>query len=227
MTARAGSTAGSAPSTFARRDTPRIWWLVLVLSMAIAAYALAYLILGERMFVGDVGARFRERPWGIYSHAFVSMFALALGPFQFRRRLRERRLGLHRTLGKIYVVAALLTGLTGLYMAMRSFGGMPTHLGFGALAVGVLVTTTIAYRRIRTRDRDAHREWMIRSFSLIFAAVTLRVLLPLLVITYRGQFAPAYLLVAWLCWVPNILWAEWYIRRTRLRHTRTLVQAPA
>jgi hypothetical protein len=24
----------------------------------------------------------------------------------------------------------------------------------------------------------------------------------------------ASLAVAWLCWVPNALWAEWYIRRT-------------
>jgi hypothetical protein len=48
---------------------------------------------------------------------------------------------------------------------------------------------------------------------LIFAAVTLRIELPLLVMAF-GDFTPAYRVVSWLCWVPNLLWAEWYIRRT-------------
>jgi hypothetical protein len=30
-----------------------------------------------------------------------------------------------------------------------------------------------------------------------------------------GEFTTAYQVVAWLSWVPNALWAEWYIRRTR------------
>jgi hypothetical protein len=58
---------------------------------------------------------------------------------------------------------------------------------------------------------------MIRSYSLMFAAPTLRLWLPLLIIAYQGEFRPAYLWVAWVCWVPNLLVAEWYIRRTRTR----------
>ena len=200
-----------------RGGTPRVWWLILALSHTIVAYALLYVIRGEKMFFGEVGAGFRERPWGILAHAFVAAFALAVGPFQFRETLRVRRLALHRAMGRVYVIAALLTGVTGLYMAVYSFGGPITHLGFGLLAAGVIATTTMAYRRIRVRDTVAHREWMIRSFSLIFAAVTLRVLLPLLIAAHQGAFEPAYLWVSWLCWVPNIVWAEWYIRRTRVR----------
>jgi uncharacterized membrane protein len=200
-----------------RRGTPRIWWLILALSLAIVSYALLYVIRGEKMFFGEVGTGFRERPWGILAHALVAAFALAAGPFQFREALRLRRLTLHRAVGRVYVVAALLTGGTGLYMATYSFGGPITHLGFGLLAVGVIVTTANAYRRIRARDTVAHREWMIRSFALIFAAVTLRLLLPLLVVSHQGVFEPAFRWVSWLCWVPNIVWAEWYVRRTRVR----------
>ena len=53
---------------------------------------------------------------------------------------------------------------------------------------------------------------MLRSYALVFAAVTLRIELPLLTMAF-GDFTPAYQVVAWLCWVPNALWAEWYIRR--------------
>jgi uncharacterized membrane protein len=195
----------------------RVWWLVLALSLGIAGYAAGYVVRGDKMFFGEVGAGFRERPWGIWTHAFVAMFALAVGPWQFRETLRQRRLAVHRTLGKIYVVAALLTGVTGLYMAAYAFGGLITHLGFGLLGAGVIIATSVAYRRIRARDTMAHREWMIRSFALIFAAVTLRILLPFLIVAHEGDFEPAYLWVSWLCWVPNVVWAEWYIRRTRSR----------
>jgi hypothetical protein len=54
---------------------------------------------------------------------------------------------------------------------------------------------------------------MLRSYALIFAAVTLRIWLPLLIMAYGGQFLPAYRWVAWISWVPNALFAEWTIRR--------------
>jgi hypothetical protein len=62
------------------------------------------------------------------------------------------------------------------------------------------------------RDIPTHRAWMVRSYALIYAAVTLRIALPLLVIAF-GDFLPAYRAVAWLSWVPNLLWAEWHVRR--------------
>ena len=55
---------------------------------------------------------------------------------------------------------------------------------------------------------------MIRSYAMILAAVTLRIELPLLAMWLQG-FAPAYRIVAWSCWVPNLLVAEWIARRTR------------
>jgi len=184
-------------------------------ALLIAVYALGYLILGDRIYPPNLADSFRARPWGIYTHAFAAMFALGLGAFQFRAGLRERRPRVHRVIGRIYVPAALLTGASGLYMAAYSHSGMITHLGFGFLGAAVLATTSVAFIRIRALNIVAHREWMIRSYALIFAAVMLRVLLPLLIIAYKGDFDPAYRWVAWLCWVPNVLWAEWYIRRSR------------
>ena len=51
---------------------------------------------------------------------------------------------------------------------------------------------------------------MIRSYALTLAAVTLRIYIPI------GQLAgfayePAYQTIAWLCWVPNLVIAEWVI----------------
>lgn len=187
----------------------------MVLSAFVALYALAYVVVGPPMYPPDFRDSFVARPWGIYTHAFFALFALALGPFQFVASLRARRLQLHRMLGRIYVVSALMTGASGVYMSVYSYGGLVTHIAFGLLGAALIITTAMAFVRIKARDQRSHREWMIRSFALLFAAVTLRVEMPLLVVAFQGQFEPAYQIVSWLCWVPNLLVAEWIVRRTR------------
>jgi uncharacterized membrane protein len=212
-TPRVETSAASAPIP---RLTPRGWWLLAFLSLGIALYALAYVALGERMYPPEFADSFRARPWGIYPHAFFGMVALGVGPFQFRRGILLGRPRLHRTLGTIYLVSALLTGMAGLYMSIYSLGGPITHFGFGILALGLLTTSTMAWARIRQGNIPRHREWVIRSFALLFAAVTLRLWLPLLTGVF-GEFELAYLWVSWLCWVPNLLVAEAYVRFSRAR----------
>ena len=57
---------------------------------------------------------------------------------------------------------------------------------------------------------------MIRNYSLTFAAVTLRIYLPLLTtFAFNGEFIPSYHIVAWLCWVPNIIVAEVIISKMK------------
>jgi hypothetical protein len=53
---------------------------------------------------------------------------------------------------------------------------------------------------------------MIRSYALTLAAVMLRIYLPLSQV-FAIPFEPAYQTIAWLCWVPNLVVAEWLILR--------------
>ena len=199
----------------ANRRPPWWWWVGALFAVAIAGYALSFLVRGGSAFPPGLRESFGARPWGIYPHVLLGSVALLLGPLQFRRELLLHSRPLHRRMGIVYVVCAALTGVVGTYMAIYSDGGMPTHLGFGLLGLCTFATTLFAYVRIRAHDVGAHREWMIRSYALIFGAVTLRVELPLLIIAFGGDFVPAYAIVSWLAWVPNILIAEWYLRRAR------------
>ena len=206
-----------APSGPVRKRSPTrpawTWWVVLLLAVPIVGYAIAVAVVGPPMYPSDLAASFVARPWGIYPHVLFGSLALGLGALQFNRWLLLRHRPTHRALGTVYVISAILVGLAGLYMSIYSFGGPVTHLGFGALAVLLLWATIRAYLAARAREIAVHRRWMLRSYALIFAAVMLRIELPLLVMAF-GDFRPAYQVVAWLSWVPNILWAEWYVRRT-------------
>ena len=108
------------------------------------------------------------------------MGALVVGPWQFSKKLRARALKLHRWLGRFYLMEVALGSIAGFAMATVSEEGLPTHLGFGALAVLWFFTGLQAYRRARNGDIAGHREWMIRNFALSLAAVTLRNYMPLM-----------------------------------------------
>jgi hypothetical protein len=92
--------------------------------------------------------------------------------------------------------------------------GWVTHVGFGLLALLWLFTTARGYISIRSHDEARHRAWMIRSYSLTLAAVTLRIYLPIS-LALGVPFASAYQVISWACWVPNIILAEWIVRHTQ------------
>src|SRR6185369_3970478 len=101
-------------------------------------------------------------------------------------------------IGRAYLVSVLVLGVAGLLLSFHASGGSVARVGFALLAVGTLTTSVQAYRLIRRRDVRHHREWMLRSYALIFAAVMLRLWMPFLVGVNGWQFLDAYRLVAWL-----------------------------
>lgn len=189
--------------------------LMLVLSLGVAAYAtVAYAVFPLGSLVHpDMKTNFENHRFAIYLHIFASSVALLIGPFQFSKSLRASRPQLHRLLGKIYLgVGVLLGGVTGLLMAVFAYGGLGSNLGFGILAVLWLFTGARAYWSIRQGDIVSHQQWMIRNFSLTLAAVTLRIYLPLSM-ALGLPFELCYPIISWLCWVPNLIVAEWIFNR--------------
>jgi uncharacterized membrane protein len=183
---------------------------LILLSLGVAGYAIAvygFMPLGVAVHP-DIRATFETQRMGIYVHVFASAVALALGPFQFSARLRARRLSVHRWSGRVYLgVGVLVGGLAGLFMAAHAYGGPASRLGFAGLAIGWLYTGLRAYWAVRSGDIASHRRWMVRNFALTFAAVTLRLWLPASMAS-GIPFDLAYPVIAWLCWVPNLLVAE-------------------
>lgn len=185
-----------------------------VLCFVVAAYAIGMYGFGpgaERLHP-DMTAVFRSHPVAIGTHIYASSLALLLGPFQFVQGLRARRPALHRWMGRIYLgVGVAVGGGAGLYMSYHAFGGLTGKLGFACLALAWLYTGARAYAAVRAGDIAAHRCWMMRNFALTLAAVTLRLYLPPVFI-FQLPFAPAYAFIAWACWVPNLIVAEWLVR---------------
>lgn len=189
------------------------FWLALVSAVAVAVYAVvgyAFLTPGQTVHPSMQSA-YAQYPWRILIHVAASLVALAVGPWQFIPALRRRK-ALHRGLGYIYFLAVLVGGSSGFFTAFIAQGGLVSQVGFVVLSLLWIVTAILALLAIRRGDYRSHEAWAIRSFALTFAAVTIR--LQLGVGFAAGQrFEDFYWMLSWTCWVPNLLVAEWIIRR--------------
>ncbi len=164
-------------------------------------------------------------PWRLafFVHVFTSMFALAAGFTQFSTRLRARWPAWHRRVGWFYIVnVCLVTGPASLVVARYANGGPSSRLAFGTLAVLWIGTTAMGLVTARRRDWQAHRAWMVRSYALTLSAVTLRAWKWGLVLAFHPRPLDVYRLVAWLGFVPNLLLAEWWLRRRKERRDEGL-----
>jgi len=192
------------------------WSIGAILCVYLALFSYRYLLhLG---FVPPIIAKNAlKNPW-LLVHVAGAATALLVGPIQFSSRLRARWRWLHRLIGRTYVVSCLVGGVAGFLLALGASTGPISTIGFGSLAIIWIVTTSLAWRRAMQRRFAEHRAWIIRSFALTFAAVTLRLYLPMAALL-GFQFDDAYRAISFLAWVPNLLFAELYLRygsRTRV-----------
>ena len=201
--------------TFSLKKAPL--YVAYALIMIVALYALTY-------FIPNYQSPFlQHKPldnilWRIafLTHVGLGTLALALGPFQLSVKRRQRNLSLHRRLGKLYVISILVASVCAFYAAFFADTGWIASLGFAMLAVAWFYTTLRAYQTIRQKQITQHRAWMYRSYAVTLAAVTLRIILPVEVALLGLSFGVAYPIVAWLCWVPNLIVVEWWLSRKKV-----------
>lgn len=122
-----------------------------------------------------------------------------------------------RSLGRIYVFGVLCFAAPGAYV-MTFF----IHRGTGVFASFLVQNTLwvtftlLAFLYIKDRRVDAHIMMMRRSYSLAFAAITLRFYIWVLTVFGHGvAFENNYVIIALLSWIPNLLVAEWFNQNHR------------
>jgi uncharacterized membrane protein len=167
-------------------------------------------------------AHFNPIRWHLIPHGTAGFVALALGALQFSTRLRQRYSHLHRLFGKVYICSTFILAPVAIWMA---FVNSPWFLiPFTIVQAIVLLSfTSIAYRCIRRADFVHHREWMIRSYSILLIFLEGRVLMAIPPIA-RGQM-DSIVLVNWGCLAVTLVITELYLRRREIFPARTAIAA--
>ncbi len=187
------------------------WGLLLLSALAVGLFSLRYVLPGMPISF-DLPSLQQSRQ-AFVVHAVSASLALMLGPLQLRVALRTRYPAAHRWTGRAYVLAIAVAWVSSLPLALHAMTGVVATAGFFALGLVWVAATGWGVAYAVQRRFAEHRRWMLRSYALTTAGITLRV--------YLGMGAAAgvdievsYPFIAWLCWVPNLLVAEWYLRRS-------------
>lgn len=138
-------------------------------------------------------------------HIVGGTAALLLGPFQFYTRFRTKHPRVHKTVGKVYLIAILLAGSTAAYLSIFDSIIRKHEFTFGTgtlgLAMAWFITSGMAFYAIKNRNIMQHKEWMLRSYVVTFGFVFFRIIIyPLLAI--EGFLFKEDLggVAAWACW---------------------------
>lgn len=167
-------------------------------------------------------------PWwkaAFYIHVFSSVFALAAGLTQFSPQILAKYRKVHRAIGRIYVIDILFINFpAAMIMAVYANGLLPSKIAFIILDCLWAFFTYKAVMAARQKRIAEHKRYMIRSYALTCSAITLRTWKIILSNTFHFDPLTLYMIDAWMGFVPNLLFAEWLIRR---KHHKTTARLPA
>jgi len=211
-----------APARKARTS----WWLPAgLILLSIIPLIFGIVRLNQLMSGAEItpdNARFFASPSPVVIHIISATVYALLGAFQFVSRLWKRGNSWHRWVGRLLVPFGLLVGLSGLWMTLfypRTDNLLYMfRLFFG---FGMVLSISLGFISIRRRDVNQHRAWMTRAYAIGMGAGTqvLTGMVGALIIGKPNEFENALLMGA--AWVINLAIAEWSIRKSQTRQTRT------
>jgi ferredoxin len=145
-----------------------VWIFVALSTLGFAIGAFRFYTFDTNVLVARAKERVETWP-GIHLHALAGTLWAIAGLLQFLPQLR-RTPALHRWIGRTYlglgaIAIAAFTQMTWVLGDRALFGQSTAGLKSGILAV---ICAGLSYWYIRRRDFQAHRAWMIRSYSLVF-----------------------------------------------------------
>jgi hypothetical protein len=174
-------------------------WCVLALSgqMLMAVYVLGF--YGRAALEGDFARWNRVLFNGHVPGDSLGNAALALhlgfvvvivigGALQLVPVLRRRTPALHRWSGRVYLLAAAVLALGGLFLVWSrpSLSGRVADLGVSFNALLILLFSAFALRAAMARCIDAHRRWALRLFIAVSGVWFFRVGLMFWLIVHQG-----------------------------------------
>jgi len=162
--------------------------------------------------------------FAFFTHVYTAIFVLIAGYTQFSTGIRRNFPLVHKISGRIYaLIVIIFAGPSGFYMGLYANGGITSQTAFCILAVLWIYFTVTAVVKIRQKDIQSHRAFVIRSFALTLSAITLRAWKYLIIFAFHPGPMDAYRIVAWLGWVPNLIIAELIINNFKLTKMKKLI----
>lgn len=229
----ASSTSIAKPvSSKLLKTSVNIWFVVVVVGQFIfVAYILG--LYGVSGLAGDF-ERWNEATthgyvekdiWGnVFFGIHMALAAIITigGPLQLMKKVRAKFPKFHRINGRVYISAAFLISVAGLYLAWARDmeGGLIGAIFITINAAFILVSAFYTIKYAIARKLAIHRKWAIRLFLAMSGVWFFRVFLMLWFIIWQGPIGidlesftgPALNMLYIFCYIFPVLFAGLYFR---------------
>ena len=124
------------------------------------------------------------------AHVALAATIVLGGTLQLIPQIRARVLGVHRWNGRVFMTAAILASLAGLYMVWIRGHQQTGIVGAFAITLNaalVLLFAAVAWRSAASRDITRRRRWAMRTFMVVNGVFWLRLLFPGLVVITQAE----------------------------------------
>lgn len=110
------------------------------------------------------------------THILSAIVATGIGPLQLVPRIRARAPAFHRWTGRVYITAAIVGAMGGLYLTWaRPKGHLVQALNISLNAILVLAFAALALRFAMRRKIGVHRRWALRLLLVVNGPLFLRI----------------------------------------------------
>jgi uncharacterized membrane protein len=222
----------AAPWPAVRKNLEVVGWVIVTGLIIVGMVSL----VGRAMFLIDAHGtvnsvaqqqfdaydiRYYQQTIATILHLLPGFLIVILGPLQFMPTVRKRWVNFHRYSGRVYIICGVTGAISGFLIGgLNPFGGI-NGAGFNEamatwfLSLYVLYCLFKAYSSIRKKQFGAHREWMIRSFAIMIAVATERIMLGILLSTTSIDLVVLFGATFWMAGLINIVACEIWIQLTR------------
>jgi hypothetical protein len=144
----------------------------------------------------------------LYSHVVAGVVVLAIPLISFLGKKCNISTRIHALVGNWYVKLGLYLILpTGIYLALYAKGGLATQIGFLAQALAFGFFTWQGWRAAQNGQMTLHRNAMIRSYAMMAAVLSFR-LLHILFFFVQIPYEQNYAMSQWMSLLLNSFLAE-------------------
>lgn len=160
------------------------WWVLVIVSIGVMIpFVVPYLTLAPANSRVSLTSNAAIQYPLLLAHILLACIALASGFFQFSSRQRIEKPMIHRVLGRVYVFSVLTSSLLSL-LYLFFVDDFTKAISFLVLSILWIFTCLKGVRNAVNKNFEEHRKWMIRSFGVTLVAVSGRLVVPLLLLTY-------------------------------------------
>ena len=133
----------------------------------------------------------------LHIHIGVASLAMVTGAINFSNNIQRRYRKFHRINGYLYILSVLAVCGTSGFMAPYATGGRINSMAFNFMNIIWMLITVIAFIKIKRKQVNKHRKWMVRSYAFCFTNLLIQsltfVLYDVLGIQYDMSYTSAVL----------------------------------